>query len=216
MKLIILDAGDAFELDGYNKLLINHPGKSKRIIELYAEYFGTEKVEIVVGYKAMDVMNLYPKFSYKYNKNWQTTSSGYSLSLALSDEPCFVVPSDFILDESTVEKMSAYDNCALIKYTENRRPSSLNAQLSNEGKVESIYRGHSRNNDPEITGVFKISDVNLLSEWRKRCVLDPHGYAGENLPFDLGCNVMSVTATDKTFEINTPEDYIQFLREAYS
>jgi len=213
MKLIVLGAGDAFELDGYNKLLIKHPVNNKTIIQLYEEYFDVDKIEIVLGYKAMDVMNLYPKFTYKYNKNWQTTCSGYSLSLALSEDPCYVVPSDFILDKDTVDKMSSYDNCALIKYTENRRPSSLNSHVSSSGIIESIYRGHSTNNDPEITGVFKISDPQLLSEWRKRCLLDPHGYAGENLPLDLVSKVTSVTATNTTFEINTPEDYIQFLRK---
>ena len=34
MKLIILAAGDAFELDGYSKLLINHPKEKKNILEL--------------------------------------------------------------------------------------------------------------------------------------------------------------------------------------
>jgi hypothetical protein len=213
MKLIILDAGDAFELDGYNKLLIKHPVKNKRIIELYKEYFNVEKIEIVVGYKAIEIMNLYPELSYKYNKNWQTTSSGYSLSLALSDEPCYIVPSDFILDKETVDLMSEHDNCALIKCTENRRPSSLNSRVSSDGEIESIYRGQSRNNDPELTGVFKVSDKSLLLEWRKRCVLNPQGYAGENLPLGEICNIISVEATNKTFEINTPEDYIQFLRK---
>lgn len=212
MKLIILDAGDAYELDGYNKLLIKHPVKNKTIIELYKEYFNVDKIEIVVGYKAIEVMNTYTRFHYRYNKKWQTTTSGYSLSLAIDDEPCYVVPSDHILDQETVDLMEKYENCALIKNTENRRLSSLNASISENGFITSIYRGSSKNNDPEMLGIFKISEKRILKEWKRNCVINKNKYAGENLPILNDFPIASVTASKNTFEINTPEDYIQFLR----
>ena len=59
MKLIILAAGDAFELDGYSKLLINHPREKKNILELYSEVFDVKDIIIVVGFKAIEIMNKY-------------------------------------------------------------------------------------------------------------------------------------------------------------
>jgi len=212
MKLIILDAGDAFELDGFNKLLIRHPKEKKTIVELYKDLFEVEKIEIVVGYKAIEIMNHYPEFDYIYNKKWQVTASGYSLSLALDDEPCYVVPSDYIVDKETIELMSEFENCALIKQTENRRQRSLNVNLTNDEKINKVYKGSSRNNDPELLGIFKISDKKLLREWKKNCVLNSQGYAGENLPLLEGKEINCIHASDDTIEINTPEDYIGFLR----
>ncbi len=87
MKIIVLDAGDAYELDGFNKLLIKNPKNKKTILEHYEEYFFNKKIEIVVGYKAIEVMNQYPNFDYIYNAKWHTTSSSYSLALALKKTP---------------------------------------------------------------------------------------------------------------------------------
>ena len=56
MKLIILAAGDAFELDGYSKLLINHPKEKKNILELYSEVFDVKDIVIVVGFKAIEII----------------------------------------------------------------------------------------------------------------------------------------------------------------
>ena len=213
MKLIILAAGDAFELDGYNKLLIRHPIEGKTILELYAEYFDVENIEIVVGYNAIEIMNAYPKFQYIYNKKWQITSSSYSLYLGLNGEPCYVVPSDYILDKETVELMSCHENCALIKHTENRRITSLNARVSAEGIIEQIYGGKSKNNDPELLGVFKISDKSIIRKWKKGCILHSQNYAGENLPLNTETPIKAIIASDEIYEINTPEDYIQFLNK---
>ena len=118
MKLIILAAGDSFELDGFNKLLINHPNHKKTILELYTSFFDVDKVEIVVGNKSLEIMNAYPNYDYIYNKKWQTTGSAYSLSLALTNEPCYVISSDFLIEIEKAKGLLENDNYALIKNSE--------------------------------------------------------------------------------------------------
>ena len=178
MKLIILAAGDAFELDGYSKLLINHPREKKNILELYSEVFDVKDIIIVVGFKAIEIMNKYPQFTYIYNKKWQTSGSSFSLSLALDNEPCYVVSSDILLDKNTIDSISEYENCALVKYSENKRPSSINVNIE-DNKINSIYSGLSQNNDPELLGVYKISNSSLLKGWKRNCVINYELYEGE-------------------------------------
>ena len=212
MKLIILAAGDAFELDGYSKLLINHPREKKNILELYSEVFDVKDIIIVVGFKAIEIMNKYPQFTYIYNKKWQTSGSSFSLSLALDNEPCYVVSSDILLDKNTIDSISEYENCALVKYSENKRPSSINVNIE-DNKINSIYSGLSQNNDPELLGVYKISNSSLLKGWKRNCVINYQLYAGENLPILKDIAIDTYKASDNVFEINTPEDYINFLRK---
>ncbi|MDA9356683.1 hypothetical protein N8376_06070 [Flavobacteriaceae bacterium] len=214
MKLIVLAAGDSFELDGFNKLLIKHPKYKKTIIELYKNFFDVHKVEIVVGYKSLEIMNAYPNYDYIYNKKWQTTGSGYSLSLALTSEPCYVISSDFLIDIEKAKSLLENDNYALIKNSESRRLSSLNVKLdTSNSSIIDVYRGKSYKNDPEILGVFKISDPDILRLWKKNGIENPNSYAGETLPIQ-GNKISTLTIdNDIITEINTPEDYINFLKK---
>ena len=214
MKLIILAAGDSFELDGFNKLMIQHPKYNKSIVELYEEIFDVTKIEIVVGYRAMEIMNAYPKYDYIFNKKWQTTGSAYSLSLALTDEPCYVISSDFLIDINIAEKLSSEDDYVVIKKAESRRLTSLNAKINRtDSKVLEVYRGKSYDNDPEVLGIFKISNPDILRIWKKNSIVNPNAYAGETLPYNLH-KIPSVFFNNELItEINTPEDYINFIKE---
>ena len=213
MKLIILAAGDSFELDGFNKLMINHPKYDKSIIELYEEFFDVDTIEIVVGYRAIEIMNAYPKYDYIFNKNWQTTGSAYSLSLALTDEPCYVISSDFLIDIEKAQKLLSEENYAVIKKSESRRLTSLNAKIDSDIlKVEEVYRGKAYNNDPEMLGIFKISNLDVLRLWKRNCITNSNSYAGETLPY-TDQDISAIYLDDKMItEINTPEDYINFIK----
>ena len=214
MKLIILAAGDSFELDGFNKLLINHPNHKKTILELYTSFFDVDKVEIVVGNKSLEIMNAYPNYDYIYNKKWQTTGSAYSLSLALTNEPCYVISSDFLIEIEKAKGLLENDNYALIKNSESRRLSSLNVKLdTSNSSIMDVYRGKSYENDPEILGIFKISDREILRVWKKNGIENPSLYAGESLPFQKNKISTLTIDNDVITEINTPEDYINFLKK---
>ena len=133
MRLIVLAAGDSFELDGFSKLLIRHPISGKTIIELYQEYFDVDTISIVVGYKAMEIMNENPDINYVYNMKWRETLNGYSLGMALSDEPCYVVSSDYIISRDIVTLLDSHENSALVQYSENRSVRSLNCKIDQDG-----------------------------------------------------------------------------------
>ena len=210
MKLIVLAAGDSFAIDGYNKLMIRDPISRKTILELYQEIFDVDQIEIVVGYKAVELMNHYPQFTYHYNVKWQTTGNAFSLSLALSDEPCYVISSDFILDPRVIDYIKRDDNFAVVRYLENRNLAALNASV--EGDIlRGVYRGRSQNNDPELTGLFKISDPDILVEWKSACLQEPESFAGECLPLTKYAIPAQAVPPELLTEINVPEDYINLI-----
>lgn len=209
MRLIILNAGDSFELDGFNKLLIRHPLSGKTILDTYVEQFETTDIRIVVGYKAVEMMSLYPEYNYVYNSKWQTTNNAYSLSLALDcDQPSFVVSSDLFLSSNAIAQIKASENAVLLKYTENRRRSALRGGINSQGQLVKTQKGSLNSSEPEVMGVFKISCPDLLQSWKARCLQNPHLLSGENLPLDQQKIEGLVLGSRDVFEINTPDDYV--------
>ena len=213
MKLIILAAGDSFELDGFNKLLIKHPKYKKTILEVYKDFFDVKKIDIVVGYRSIEIMSAYPKINYIFNKKWQTTGSAFSLSLALTDEPCYVISSDFLIDLDRAKNILHNDNFAVIKKSESRRITSLNARIEDKtNRIIDVYKGKSTNKDAEVLGIFKVTDQNILRLWKKNGIINSTSYAGETIPYKTN-KISAVPVDDDTItEINTTDDYINFLK----
>ena len=121
MKLIVLDAGDSFELDGFNKLLIKHPTTKKTILDTYIDLFKPSEIERVVGYRAMEIMTEYPSLNYIFNSKWQTTNNSYSLSLSLSETPCYIISSDLFINQNLINKLNLHDNCLVAMNNENKK-----------------------------------------------------------------------------------------------
>jgi choline kinase len=156
MRVIILAAGKSFHLDGINKILMKDPLTNKSLMTIFSEVFDGQDVSVVVGYKAIEVIQEYPDFDYVYNPNWAVTANSYSLSLALTEEPCYVISGDLIIERALIEAMELVSgNCILTEFTENRRLTSLNCSLDN-GTISEIYQGPLRNiNHPEAHGILK-------------------------------------------------------------
>lgn len=211
MRLIILSAGDSFELDGFNKLLLNNPISGKTIIEQYQSIFEPSEITVVVGYKAMEVMNRYPNFNYIYNKKWQTTGSAYSLSLALNEEPSIVIESDFFIDEQLKNEFASTDEFVVIKKSESKSLNSFKAVMK-ENRITGVYSGKSKNNDPELLGVFKVSNIETLREWKKNGIQNPHQYIGESFPYETAAIPFIEVRGKSITEINTPTDFINFIK----
>jgi len=214
MKLIILAAGDSFELDGFNKLTIKHPKFNMSIIEIYRKVFKVDKIQVIVGFRAMNIMNDFPEFEYILNDKWQTTGSAYSLSLALDEHPSIVISSDFIFNPYQSEKLdSKEDNVAFIKKSESKRLSSLKCEIDDK-KIVNVYRGKSKEiHHNELIGMFKISDPQILNDWKLLSMNNPSKYAGETLPFDNYSINYKILHSDTLYEINTPSDYINLLKK---
>jgi len=214
MKLIILAAGQGYQLDGFNKLLIRDPADGLTIMQKYAKAFSNMEITIVVGYRAINVMQHYPKYNYVYNQDWAVTNNSYSLSLALTEEPCYVISGDLIIEPDLIEFLeNSGPNIALTKIRENRTMGAFNVSVDKRGNIQKLYKGKLiKHSDPESLGIFKISSSKLLKTWLHNCRKNASLFVGQNLPYDLKEPVQAVDIGNHRFhEINTPLDYIRLL-----
>ena len=214
MRAIILAAGQGFQLDGCVKLLIKDPISKKRIIDRLIEIFDEKNITIVVGYKAIEIIQRYPKINYVFNPDWKITNNSYSLGLALDENPCYVLSSDLIISNDIITKLeNSHPNSILTSNIENREMNSLNCNIDDDYRISNIYQGaRKKNNDPEAIGVYKISNEQVLRKWKKNCLLHGNLFAGQNLPF----GIESIFAIDKenyrVDEINTVIDMLNIIK----
>ncbi len=215
MKAIILAAGQSLLLDGFNKLLIKDPKSGKNVLDNYIEIFGSENITVVVGYRAIEIMSLYPQLTYIHNADWAVTNNSGSLALVDEMVPSYVLSSDFFIHQSLIEKMEAAgENLVLTAHRESRTTAALNCNMSS-GCINAVYNGRvQRLTDPECMGVIKITDVNLMATWIKNCRKNSEKFVAENLEFDGPVAVENFDLGDEPFyEINKVSDYINFLSQ---
>lgn len=219
MRVIVLAAGQGFQLDGLHKCLIRDPLSGKRIIDKVIAAFPQYSITVVVGYQAIRVMQEYPLLNYVYNQDWGITNNSYSLALALNDEPCYVLSCDLIFEPALIRTMDkASDNIILTTRRENRSLTAINCVMQ-EHRVIETYQGVLRHQrDPESVGIFKISNPQTLRNWKQNCLKYPNLFVAQNLP--LSANDPAVEVLDqgehRLYEINTPHDYMRLLEETRS
>lgn len=213
MRTIILAGGQGFQLDGFNKLLLRDPRSGEKIIDQFLRLFDKTELTVVLGYKAIEVMQRYPKLNYVYNPDWKVTNNSYSFGLAVSEEPCYVVSCDLFIDEGIVRILDqAEPNCILTENRDNRQLNALHCSVADDRRITEIYQGDvHKKEDPEAIGIYKISDKQLLRDWKKKCMLHSNLFAGQNLSFSI-CPIYSVDKGNCRFdEINTVMDYMRVL-----
>ncbi len=218
MRVIVLAAGQGYQLDGFNKLLIKHPVDGKRIIDKYLEVFRGKDITFVVGYRAINVMHNYPHLDYVYNDSWGVTNNSYSLSLAIGNEPCYVVSGDLLFDSRLISELdSAAPNLVVTQMRNNRTLSAINVAVNKNEIINETYQGKLKSeNHPEAVGIFKISDPMLLAAWKRNCIEYGNLFVGQNIPFEAGVDVVSYDAsTYKIDEVNTVMDYMRLLKVKY-
>jgi len=212
MRVIVLAAGQGYQLDGFNKLLIKNPVDGERIIDKYIELFEGKELTFVLGYRAINVMHNYPDLNYIYNNDWAVTNNSYSLSLAISDEPCYVVSGDLFFDQALIDELDmAPPNLVVTQMRDNRTLSAVNVSSDKKGVVEEVYQGKLRSFDhPEAVGIFKISSPDLLRIWKRNCLEYGNLFVGQNIPFNESDNVfLHNIPSYRVDEINTPMDYLR-------
>lgn len=217
-RAIVLAAGQGFDLDGMNKVLIRDPLDSRSLLEKYVDMFSRRGIEVsvVVGYRAVNIMGQFPRLKYFLNGQWKITNNSYSLGLALSDDPCFVLSSDLIFDEALVDLLlDAPPNAVLTENRPSRILTALNCVVS-DGKIADIYQGDVRTpQDPEAIGIFKVSDRRLLQTWKRKCLEHGNLFVAQNLPLRLGVDVHALDKGPLRFiEVNTALDYLRLLSES--
>ena len=184
MRVIVLAAGQGYKLDNHVKLLIKHPKTGKTVLDNYIEIFGTDSLTIVVGFKALQIMELYPNLKYVHNDMWSETKNSYSLTLALNSEPSIVLSSDMFFDSILIDKLrNQPGNYAITSSNQSRSKDTISCKISNN-KITDIYKGFKSPDDPELTGIFKIEEKEALLSWKDNCRKNPNSFIGENLPFE--------------------------------
>jgi choline kinase len=216
MRVIVLAAGQGFDLDGMNKILIRDPRDGKTIFEKYREIFNGLPMTVVVGYRAVNIMNQYPDADYVYNRDWKVTSNSHSLALTLTEEPCYVLSSDLIFEKDCIERLrEGPADCVLTDNRASRGLSALNCSLESD-RLDEVYSGPVRSpQDPEAIGVFKITTPAILRQWKKNCLQYGNLFVAQNLPARAESPIYSVSkGPSRFFEVNTPLDYIRLLQDA--
>ena len=183
MRVIVLAAGQGFQLDGLNKCLIRDPLNGQRIMDKIIAAFPRYQITVVVGYQAVSVIQEYPQLNYVYNQDWGISNNSYSLGLALSDEPCYVLSCDLFFEPILIEAMDKLShNTILTELRDNRTLSAVNCVV-NGNRVTETYQGALRyHQDPEAIGVFKITDPTTLRLWKKNCLEYRNLFVGQNIP----------------------------------
>lgn len=217
-KVIILAAGRGNQADGIAKALIRHPGNGRTILDHAVAAFTGKKIVAVVGFRAIQIMETHPEIDYVINHEWSITNNAMSLGLALDEEPSYVVSGDVFFERSLVERLDKLGpNLVLTENRENRPLSAIHCVMRPDGSVASTYQGPVLDmSSPESIGLFKISDVEILRQWKRLCIKHSNLFVGQILP----CKEAPIFAVDRaedTFdEINTPSDYLRLLERTRS
>ncbi len=212
-QVIVLAAGRGSQADGMAKCLIRHPQNRRSVLDHIISAFEGRRVIVVVGFRAIQVMDHYPQVEFVINDNWSDTNNAMSLGLALEDRATYVVPGDVFVSKGLVGYLDGLGpDLALVSHHENRIPTAINAVLHDDGTIASAYQGAIQDmSHPELLGTFKVSSTIMLAEWRRRCILNSHWFAGMALPFDVG-HVAPAEVGDHTYqEVNTPADYLRLI-----
>jgi choline kinase len=215
MRCIILAAGESIFLDGMIKSLLINPLTGLSFLKQACTAFASCEITVVVGHRAIEIMQAFPELNYVYNSDWAVTNNAYSLGLALDERPCIVISADLLLSNKLIDQiMTAPLNSILVSKKENRIPTEINCVVNNSTLIET-YMGPLRSSeDPASIGVFKLSSCNLLRLWKNRCLQHGNLFAGQTLP--LGSKLepifaLPLVAEAVVHEVNTVLDYMRLL-----
>lgn len=213
-RAIILAAGQGFQLDGVNKVLIRHPKTGKTILDHALDAFSGKSVTVVVGFRAIQIMEAYPHLDYVINQDWALTNNAMSLGLALTDAPCYVVSGDIFFYKPLIEELDqGPKDLVLTEHRENRSLTAIHCVLDKAGLIEETYQGPIRDvQHPEAIGLFKISCPRTLTAWRKHCIQHGNLFAGQTLPCRSTPIVSHQRGQHVFDEINTPSDYLRLMQ----
>ena len=214
-QVIILAAGRGNQADGLAKILIRHPETQRTVLDHAIEAFAGKRVIVVVGFRAIQIMEQHPEVEYVINHDWAITHNANSLGLALDDQPTYVVSGDIFLEAALVRELDeGSPNLALVDSRENRTLTAVHCILRENNSIAETYQGQLRDAaHPEVVGLFKVSDPKVLRDWKRICINHGNMFAGLTLPFD-SAPIDAHALGDHLFEeINTPLDYQRFIQK---
>ena len=212
-QVVILAAGRGHQADGMAKVLIRHPVTGRSILEHAMEAFEGKRIIVVVGFRAIQIMESAPNLDFLINHDWALTNNAMSLGVALDETPTYIVSGDIFFKRDLVEYMDSNGpDLVLTDTRENRTLSAVHCVLRDDGSIAETYQGPVRNAaHPEAIGMYKISSPEILRQWKRFCIAHGNLFVGQTLPCE-GTSILSVDREEYDFfEINTPTDYHQLI-----
>jgi len=180
-QVIVLAAGKSSQLDGISKVLIRHPRNCRTILDHVIEAFAGCKITVVVGFRAIHIMQHYPELHYVHNPDWALTNNAGSLGLALAElgpKPCYVISGDIFLERALIERLNtAAPNMVLTSTREKRAQSAVHCVTDEDGRVLETYQG-------PVRSMAHPESVGLSRSVRRRCCALGSG-AVSNTPISL-------------------------------
>lgn len=212
--VIILAAGRSLQLDGISKAMIRHPATGRTILDYAIAAFAGKRITVVVGFRAIQIMQAYPQLDYVHNPDWALTGNAMSLGLALDERPAYVVSGDIFIAPELVQRLDrAAPDLVLASDREKRSLSAIHCVLDERRQVVETYQGPVRSmTHPEAVGILKASDPELLRAWRQRCIRHSNLFAGQLLPCDVAPVAIEMLGEELFFEVNTPVDYLELVQ----
>jgi choline kinase len=214
-RVIVLAAGRGHQLDGATKVLIRHPATGRTILDHFIDAFAGKRITVVVGFRAIQIMEQYPQLDYVINHDWAVTNNAMSLGLALDGEPSYVTSGDIFLERALIDELDqAAPNLALTELRDNRTLTAIHCVLRDDGSIAETYQGPVKDvRHPEAIGLFKITDDELLRRWKHLSIRHGNLFVGQTLPCEEA-PIAAVPRNDHPFvEINTPADYLRLLEQ---
>lgn len=219
---IVLAAGKSQQLDGISKALIRHPATGGTVLDHAIDAFAGCRITVVVGFRAIHIMQNYPQLHFVHNPDWALTNNAGSLGLALADidnEPCYVMSGDIFVEPRLVQRLhEAAPDLALTSPRERRTLSAVHCVTDEHRRITETYQGPVRQmSHPESVGIFKLSTPALLRAWQRRCTEHANLFAGQLLPCgDEAAPIDAETLRphELCFEVNTPTDYLQLIEQS--
>ena len=220
MQCFILAAGEGFKLDGFNKLLLKHPQSGKTLLQTYIDRFGADNVTVGLGYRAISVVHNFPDITYAINNEWGSTNSAHTFRLCLEasrnpTSPTVVIPDDIFLSDDVLNKLCSSDsNLFALSHSTSSKARRVN--YSSNPLTNPFYFGPPLTNDPEVIGVFRFTNPDLI--FKSFCLLDNFStsFLSEVLASHFNSqhihdnNFKTLDITSQYFEIETVEDYLRF------
>ncbi len=213
-RVIILAAGKSLQLDGISKALIRHPVSGRTILEYAISAFTGKRITVVVGFRAIQIMQAYPQLDYAHNPDWALTNNAMSLALALDDQPAYVVSGDIFIAPELIQRLdSGAPDLVLVSDREKRSLSAIHCVIDEQQQLIETYQGPVRSmTHPESVGIFKISSPEILRAWRRRCTEHSNLFVGQLLPCDQAPIGIEKLGDELFFEVNTPTDYLELIQ----
>ncbi len=212
-RAIVLAAGRSLQLDGVSKVLVRHPTTGRTVLDYAIEAFAGARVTVVVGFRAVQIMQDYPQLDFVHNPDWVLTNNAMSLALALTDQPTYVVSGDIFIGGELIARLDeAGPDLVLTSDREKRSLSAVHCMVDDTGRVTETYQGPVRTMaDPEAVGLFKMSSAAGLRQWQQRCLKHANLFAGQLMPCDAAEVHAEPLRDELYFEVNTPTDYLELI-----